>query len=81
MVTSSMVMLLAVTSNIFGAVFARLGTASWITQALLALPLPPTLMLIVILFLSSCWAGRSNGRRSCWCSCRSSIRRRPCSRA
>src|SRR6185503_15414853 len=27
--TSSMVLLLAVTSNIFGAVFARLGTADW----------------------------------------------------
>ena len=39
--TSSMVLLLAVTSNIFGAVFARLGTANWITKALLALPLPP----------------------------------------
>ena len=36
-----MVLLLAVTSNMFGAVFARLGTATWITNALLALPLPP----------------------------------------
>ena len=33
MATSSMVLLLAVTSNIFGAVFARLGTANWITRA------------------------------------------------
>ena len=33
--TSSMVLLLAVTSNIFGAVFARLGTANWITETLL----------------------------------------------
>jgi TRAP-type mannitol/chloroaromatic compound transport system permease large subunit len=40
-----------VTSNIFGAVFARLGTASWITQTMLSLQLPPTLMLIVILML------------------------------
>ena len=32
--TSSMVLLLAVTSNIFGAVFARLGTADWITTNL-----------------------------------------------
>ena len=32
MATSSMVLLLAVTSNIFGAVFARLGTANWITE-------------------------------------------------
>ena len=51
MATSSMVLLLAVTSNIFGAVFARLGTANWITQSLLSLQMPPTLMLIVILFL------------------------------
>ena len=51
MATSSMVLLLAVTSNIFGAVFARLGTANWITQSLLSLEMPPTLMLIVILFL------------------------------
>jgi TRAP-type mannitol/chloroaromatic compound transport system permease large subunit len=46
-----MVMFLAVTSNIFGAVFARLGTAEWITRSLLALPLPPMLMLLLILTL------------------------------
>ncbi len=51
MATSSMVLLLAVTSNIFGAVFARLGTANWITQTLLSLQMPPTLMLILILIL------------------------------
>jgi tripartite ATP-independent transporter DctM subunit len=51
MATSSMVLLLAVTSNIFGAVFARLGTANWITQSLLSLQMPQTLMLVVILFL------------------------------
>ena len=39
--TTSMVLFLAVTSNVFGAVFARLGTATWITNALLAIPLPP----------------------------------------
>jgi len=49
--TSSMVLFLAVTSNIFGAVFARLGTAQWITNSLLALPLPPTLMLLLVLAL------------------------------
>jgi tripartite ATP-independent transporter DctM subunit len=49
--TSSMVLLLAVTSNIFGAVFARLGTANWITETMLALPLSPVMMLIVVLFL------------------------------
>jgi tripartite ATP-independent transporter DctM subunit len=49
--TSSMVLLLAVTSNIFGAVFARLGTANWITESLLALPVPPIMMLILVVFL------------------------------
>ena len=49
--TSSMVLLLAVTSNIFGAVFARLGTANWVTEVMLSLPLPPVLMLIVVLVL------------------------------
>jgi tripartite ATP-independent transporter DctM subunit len=51
MATSSMVLLLAVTSNIFGAVFARLGTANWITQSLLSLQMPPMLMLMLILVL------------------------------
>ena len=51
MATSSMVLLLAVTSNIFGAVFARLGTANWITESLLALQFSPMLMLILILIL------------------------------
>jgi tripartite ATP-independent transporter DctM subunit len=49
--TSSMVLLLAMCSNIFGAVFARLGTANWITEAMLALPLPPVAMLMVVIFL------------------------------
>jgi tripartite ATP-independent transporter DctM subunit len=49
--TSSMVLLLAVTSNIFGAVFARLGTANWITESLLALPIAPVLMLALVVFL------------------------------
>jgi tripartite ATP-independent transporter DctM subunit len=49
--TSSMVLLLAVTSNIFGAVFARLGTANWITESLLGLPIPPVLMLVLVLVL------------------------------
>ena len=49
--TSSMVLLLATTSNIFGAVFARFGTANWITEMMLALPLPPVMMLIMVLML------------------------------
>ena len=46
-----MVLLLAVTSNIFGAVFARLGTANWITNTLLSFQLPPMLMLMLVLVL------------------------------
>jgi len=49
--TSSMVLLLAVTSNVFGAVFARLGTANWITETMLSMALPPLLMLIIVLLL------------------------------
>jgi tripartite ATP-independent transporter DctM subunit len=51
MATSSMVLLLAATSNVFGAVFARLGTANWITETLLGLALPPIVMLVVIVVL------------------------------
>jgi tripartite ATP-independent transporter DctM subunit len=54
MTTSSMVLLLAVTSNIFGAVFARMGTANWITNAMVAMPVPPLMMLgfvIILIFL------------------------------
>jgi tripartite ATP-independent transporter DctM subunit len=49
--TSSMVLVLALTANIFGAVFARLGTADWITETLLAAPLPPALMLALVTVL------------------------------
>ncbi len=49
--TASMVLFLAVTSNIFGAVFARMGTANWITEAMLSLPLPPVAMLVVVIVL------------------------------
>jgi tripartite ATP-independent transporter DctM subunit len=51
MTTSSMVLLLAVTSNIFGAVFARMGTANWITNAMVALPVPPLVMLAFVIIL------------------------------
>jgi len=55
--TTSMVLFLAVTSNIFGAVFARLGTATWITNALLAVPLPPwgTMSLLLVLVFLLGW--------------------------
>src|SRR4249920_68838 len=51
MTTSSMVLLLAVTSNIFGAVFSRMGTAAWITDAMVAMPVPPIVMLGFVVFL------------------------------
>ena len=51
MATSSMVLMLAVTSNIFGAVFSRLGTATWFTDAMLAMQVSPLVMLCAVLFL------------------------------
>ena len=55
--TTSMVLFLAVASNIFGAVFARLGTATWITGMLLAVPLPAwgTMSLVLILIFLLGW--------------------------
>jgi tripartite ATP-independent transporter DctM subunit len=38
--STSMVLFLAVSSNVFGAVFAWLGSATWVTNTLLAAPLP-----------------------------------------
>jgi tripartite ATP-independent transporter DctM subunit len=49
--TSSLVLFLAVASNIYGAVFTRLGTSTMLADAMLALPLPPSLMLIALLFV------------------------------
>ncbi len=48
-VTSSMILLLVAAANFYGAVFARLGTASMIANTLLQLPLPPTIILLLIL--------------------------------
>jgi len=57
MVTSAMVLFLAVASNVFGAVFAWLGTATWMTNALLASPLPPwgTMSLLLTLIFLLGW--------------------------
>jgi TRAP-type mannitol/chloroaromatic compound transport system permease large subunit len=49
--TSSMVLFLAVASNIFGAVFSRLGAATLITNSLIALQWPPIAMLVVLMVL------------------------------
>jgi tripartite ATP-independent transporter DctM subunit len=51
LITSSMVLFLAVASNVFGAVFARLGTATIVTDTLLALPFPSFAMLLVVMAL------------------------------
>jgi tripartite ATP-independent transporter DctM subunit len=47
--TSSLVLFLAVASNIYGAVFTRLGTSTMLAEAMLGLPLSPELMLIALL--------------------------------
>jgi tripartite ATP-independent transporter DctM subunit len=46
---SSMILVLVAASNFFGAVFSRLGSANMIAESLLALPLPPTAMLLLML--------------------------------
>jgi tripartite ATP-independent transporter DctM subunit len=51
MTTSSMVLFLAVASNVFGAIFARLGSAAVITNALTALPVPPFVTLLMVMAL------------------------------
>jgi len=51
MTTSSMVLILAVASNIFGAVFTKLGATDLITGGLLQLPLPDTGKLLLIMAL------------------------------
>jgi tripartite ATP-independent transporter DctM subunit len=52
--TSSLVLFLAVASNIYGAVFTRLGTSQMLANALVSLPVPPLAMLgllMVLIFL------------------------------
>ncbi|MFZ1058660.1 MAG: TRAP transporter large permease subunit [Candidatus Rokuibacteriota bacterium] len=49
--TSSMILFLAVASNIFGSVFARLGSATMITNTLIALSLPPLAMILIVMGL------------------------------
>jgi len=48
---SSMILMLVAASNLFGAVFSRLGSAEFLAGLLTQLSLPPMLMLIVILAL------------------------------
>jgi tripartite ATP-independent transporter DctM subunit len=51
MTTTSMVLFLAVASNIFGAIFARLGSATVITNALTGMPVPPFVTLLIVMAL------------------------------
>jgi TRAP-type mannitol/chloroaromatic compound transport system permease large subunit len=46
-----MVIFLGVASNVFGAVFARLGSADMMTKTLLALEISPFMMLLIIMIL------------------------------
>ncbi|MBK8526063.1 MAG: TRAP transporter large permease subunit [Rubrivivax sp.] len=48
---SSMILLLVTSSNLFGSVFSRLGSADFLAQGLTSLALPPMMMLLVILAL------------------------------
>jgi TRAP-type mannitol/chloroaromatic compound transport system permease large subunit len=48
---TSMVLFLAVASNIFGAVFTRLGSATLMTDTLVGLPLPPIGIMLVVMLL------------------------------
>ncbi len=49
--TSSMILFLAVASNIYGAVFARLGTATLITDTMLGLNVPPMMMVVILMLV------------------------------
>jgi TRAP-type mannitol/chloroaromatic compound transport system permease large subunit len=51
MLVSSMILFLVATSNFYGAVFARLGTATMIAETLVALELAPMVLLILVLGL------------------------------
>jgi tripartite ATP-independent transporter DctM subunit len=51
MLISSMILFLVATSNFYGAVFARLGTATMIAETLIALQLSPMLLLVLVLSL------------------------------
>ena len=48
---SSMILLLVTTSNLFGAVFSRLGSADLIANLLTSLPVSPMVLLVLILLL------------------------------
>jgi len=47
--TSSLVLFLAVASNIYGAVFTRLGTSTMMADFMLSMNLPPSIMLLALM--------------------------------
>jgi tripartite ATP-independent transporter DctM subunit len=47
--TSSLVLFLAVASNIYGAVFTRLGTSTMLANTLLAMPVSPSILLLLLM--------------------------------
>jgi tripartite ATP-independent transporter DctM subunit len=47
--TSSMILFLAVASNMYGSVFARLGTATLITDTMMSFAVPPMVMLVLLM--------------------------------
>ncbi|MBI4589810.1 MAG: TRAP transporter large permease subunit [Candidatus Rokubacteria bacterium] len=49
--TSSLILFLAVASNIYGSVFTRLGTGTMIAKSMLALPVPPLGTLAILMFV------------------------------
>ncbi len=49
--TSSLILFLAVASNIYGSVFARLGTADLLSETMLALPVSPLMMVVILMGL------------------------------
>jgi len=51
LLTSSMVLFLAVASNVFGAVFTKLGATDLISNALMQIPLPDTGKLLLVMAL------------------------------
>jgi len=48
---SSMILLLVASSNFFGSIFSRLGSAKWLTQLLLETHLDPMFMIVAIMAL------------------------------
>jgi tripartite ATP-independent transporter DctM subunit len=51
MTTASLVLFLAVASNIYGAVFTRLGTGTLLTDTMLSMPLPPLGLMAVLMIV------------------------------